>query len=237
MHSPIIGVASHTDVNKFNSPITSIPLAYTQAIETAGGIPLILPFTQDKKILTQMIAQVDGILLPGGYDLDPEFYGQDPEPKLGIVDRDLDVYQMAVVHMAMEKKMAMLGICRGAQVINVALGGTLYQDIPTRFPDSSLFHMQKTLHHGTDHGVNFTPESRLHSWFGPTIKINSRHHQSIKDPGTDLIVTAKAPDGIIEGAQHVSLPIDLIQWHPELMMQKNHDMLPLFTAFVDNCRK
>lgn len=237
MQQPVIGVANHTDVNKFNAPICAIPLVYTDAVQAAGAIPLILPLTREEATLAGMMDLVDGILLPGGYDLAPDFYGQSPEPGLGVVDRELDIYQMDIVHLAMEVKMPILGICRGAQVINVALGGTLYQDIPTSFPDAPLCHMQKTLHHGTDHGVSMAPDSRLHAWFGPEIEINSRHHQSIKEPGEGLIITATAPDGVIEGAQHSSLPIDLVQWHPELMMQKNHDMLPLFKAFVDSCRQ
>lgn len=237
MNSPIIAVAPHTDVNQFNSRVSAVPLAYTDAIERAGGISFILPFTTKLDDLHQVLAHADGVLLPGGFDLDPEFFHQEPDPALGKVERALDLFQMKVVALALEHKMPILGICRGAQVINVAMGGTLYQDIPTHFPKSALKHMQTTLSFDTDHGVSFSPGSRLYECFGPEIEINSRHHQSIKDVGKDLTVTAISPDGVIEAAQHNSLPVDLIQWHPELMMQKNDDMLPLFQSFVNSCYK
>ena len=233
---PTIAVAAHTDLNQFGSSVTTIPFGYTRAIEKAGGIPLILPFTRDMEILAQMAAHAHGFLFPGGYDLDPGFFGQSPDPALGRVDRDLDEFQLALFDLAIARKAPVLGICRGAQVINVALGGDLHQDIPTQFPESDLTHMQEQLHHGTDHEVSFEPGSRLYQWFGPRIPINSRHHQSIKKPGRDLKITAFAPDRVVEGAEHLYLPIDLIQWHPELMLHKDDAMLPLFTGFVDNCR-
>jgi len=237
MTSPIIAVAAHTDVNQFQSRTSAVPMAYTDSIERAGGIPFILPFTMKLEALHQVLAHADGVLLPGGFDLDPEFFHQEPEPTIGKVERTLDLFQMKVIELAMEQQMPILGICRGAQVINVVMGGTLYQDIPTHFPKSELKHMQKTLSFDTDHGVSFSPGSRLYNCFGPDIEINSRHHQSIKDIGKDLTVTAISPDGVIEAAQHNSLPVDLIQWHPELMMQKNDDMLPLFQSFVNSCQK
>ena len=111
----------------------------------------------------------------------------------------------------------------------MALGGTLVQDIPSLIPESNLRHMQKTLSFDTDHEAEFTPGSRLFELFGPSIRINSRHHQCIELPGKGLKITAKAPDGVIEGAEHESLPIDLVQWHPELLMQKDDAMLPAFS--------
>ena len=232
----LIGVVANTDLNQFNSPVTSIPLAYTNSIERAGAVPVILPFTPDTDTLAAMTDRVHGFLLPGGIDLDPDFYNDTPIAKLGKVDRNLDIFQLKIVQLAMAAKKPVLAICRGAQVINVALGGTLYQDIPSQVEASDLNHMQKVISFDTDHAVSFEPGSRLAEMFGNTIMINSRHHQSIKEPGKDLVITARAPDGVIEAAQHTSLPMDLIQWHPELMMQKNDVMLPLFKAFVDQCR-
>jgi putative glutamine amidotransferase len=231
----IIGLAANADISPTDQPITSVPFAYSNSVEAAGGVPLILPLTTDASALACMLECVDGLIIPGGIDVAPALFGQEPHPNLGKVNPDLDTFHLALTRLAVAAKKPLLGICRGAQVINVALGGTLYQDIPALFPDSTLCHMQKTLSYDTDHEVSITPGSRLYDIFGPGIAINSRHHQSIMDPGKGIVITGRAPDGVVEAAEHTSLPIDLIQWHPELLMQKNHDMLPLFTYFVQRC--
>ncbi len=128
---------------------------------------------------------------------------------------------MAVLQEVMTLQKPVLAICRGIQLINVALGGSLFQDIPSQFPAAALKHMQNTLSYGVDHPVIIEPGTRLFDLFGPRIMVNSRHHQSIKAVGTDLIITARAPDGVIEAAQHKTLPMDLVQWHPELMLRQN----------------
>jgi len=133
-------------------------------------------------------------------------------------------------------KKPVLGICRGIQLINVALGGSLYQDIPSQFPTPTLKHMQDVLSFDVDHLVTIEPATRLYDLFGPEIRVNSRHHQSIKDLGDGLIVTARAPDGVIEAAEHRELSIDLVQWYPELLLRKNDDMRCLFESFVRRCR-
>lgn len=232
---PLIAVVGHTDLNRFGSHTTSTPLAYTSSIEKAGGVPVIIPFTGDHSNLPAMADLVQGFLFPGGNDIDPVFYNETPSSKLGATDKALDLFQMAVLELAMARKKPLLAICRGIQLVNVALGGTLVQDIPTRFEKSTLRHMQDKLSFDTDHAVEIEPGSRLHDLFGDRIQINSRHHQSIKEPGIGLEITARAPDGVVEAAQHRTLPMDLVQWHPELMMQKNNDMLPLFQSFIDRC--
>ncbi|MBI9091669.1 MAG: gamma-glutamyl-gamma-aminobutyrate hydrolase family protein [Desulfobacterium sp.] len=233
---PIIAVIGHTDVNSFGSPTTSTPLAYTSSIEKAGGVPVIIPFTEDHSILPAMADLVQGFLLTGGIDIDPGFYNEPPSSKLWAVDKALDLFQMALLELAMERKKPLLAICRGTQLVNVALGGSLFQDIPSQFEASTLKHMQDKISFDTDHAVEIEPGSRLHALFGPRMEINSRHHQSIKQLGQGLDITARAPDGVVEAAQHQTLPMDLVQWHPELMMQKNNDMLPLFKSFVERCK-
>ncbi|MCP4115098.1 MAG: gamma-glutamyl-gamma-aminobutyrate hydrolase family protein [Desulfobacteraceae bacterium] len=233
---PLIAVIGHTDVNRFGSNTTSTPLAYTSSIEKAGGVPVIVPFTEDYSGLPAVADLVQGFLFPGGYDVDPDFYHEAPSSKLGKTDKALDRFQLAVLELAMEREKPLLAICRGTQLINVALGGTLFQDIPSRFESSTLKHMQETLTFDTDHSVEIDPGSRLHDLFGPRMEINSRHHQSIREPGKGLEITARAPDGVVEAAQHKTLPMDLVQWHPELMLQKNDAMLPLFQSFVEKCK-
>lgn len=233
---PLIAIVAHTDENRFKMPAVNIPTAYTSAVEQAGGIPYILPIIQDLSLLPRMANQADGFVFPGGFDLDPAHFNESPLPTLGRVDKALDEFQLAAFTLAMEMRAPVLGICRGAQLINVALGGSLFQDIASQFDTPVLDHMQKKIHLGTDHSIEIEPGSRLYKMFGPNIDVNSRHHQAIKELGKDLKSTAVSPDGVIEAAEHTGLPIDLVQWHPELMMLANRVMSPLFKSFIDRCR-
>ncbi len=233
---PLIAIVAHTDENRFKMPAINIPTAYTAAIEQAGGIPYILPIIQNVSLLPRMANQADGFVFPGGFDLDPAYFNQSPLPQLGRVDKDLDEFQLAAFALAMDMRIPVLGICRGAQLINVALGGSLFQDIAAEFDTPVLDHMQKKIHLGTDHAIEIEPGSRLYKLFGSKLEVNSRHHQAIKDLGRDLKSTAVSSDGVIEAAEHTLLPIDLIQWHPELMMLGSRVMAPLFDSFIENCR-
>jgi putative glutamine amidotransferase len=231
---PVIGVVGSTDKNEFNMPITALSLAYTHALEKAGALPIILPFTENRDLVLSYVERVHGLLFPGGIDMDPEFYGEPPVRELGEMDRRLDLFQLSFFEATKVHNKPILGICRGSQLIHVALGGSLYQDIASQFePQTTIVHMEKD--RDTDHPVNIYPGSRLHALFGSRIEVNSRHHQCIKTPGKDLVITARAPDGVIEAAEHKNLPIDLVQWHPERMLLKSDAMLPLFKAFVKRC--
>ncbi|MFO7714897.1 gamma-glutamyl-gamma-aminobutyrate hydrolase family protein [Desulfosarcina sp.] len=230
---PLIGMIAHTELNRFKMPATTMPLAYTAAIEKAGGLPVILPFSHAHDILPAIAGSVQGFLFPGGNDIDPSFYNETPVPELGAVNKDLDLFQMAVLKLAIAQEKPVLAICRGIQLVNVFLGGTLVQDIPSQIGDPFLTHLQDDM--DTDHPIDIEPGSRLHQLFGPHIVVNSRHHQSVKEPGKGFVVTARAPDGVIEAAEHKNLPIDMVQWHPERMLQKNDQMLPLFKAFIERC--
>ena len=231
-----IAIAANTEHNKNGQTITSVPVAYSRCVQRLGGVPVILPPTGDEQTVALMLSRVGGLILPGGLDIDAHFFNQKMHPACKASSPELDVFQVALVNLAVELKMPILGICRGAQVANVALGGSLVQDIPSQMPESDIVHMQKVFSHGTDHDVRFDPGSRLYRLLGESIRINSRHHQSIDTPGKGIRITAWAPDGVIEGAEHEFLPIDLVQWHPELLMLKSDDMLPLFNRFIRNCR-
>ncbi|MCW8801345.1 MAG: gamma-glutamyl-gamma-aminobutyrate hydrolase family protein [Desulfobacter sp.] len=231
-----IAIAANTERNKNDQTITSVPVAYSHCVQRAGAVPVILPPTVDAQAVAQMLSHVSGLILPGGLDMDAHFFDQEMHPACNASDPELDIFQIVLVNLAVELKMPILGICRGAQVANVALGGSLVQDIPSQVPESDIAHMQKMFSHGTDHDVRFDKNSRLCRLFGDSIRINSRHHQSIDAPGKGIRITAWAPDGVVEGAEHESLPIDLVQWHPELLMQKSDGMLPLFNRFIRNCQ-
>ncbi len=235
--SVTIGIAANTEKNTNGQTITSVPVEYSNSLLRVGAVPLVLPLTTDEAAIASMLSRVDGLVLPGGLDMDAGFFNQEMHPACNASDPDLDTFQISLVKLAVAGRMPVLGICRGAQVINVVLGGSLIQDIPSMVPESSLRHMQKGLSYDTDHEVRFAEGSRFHRLFGPSIRINSRHHQSIDTPGDGVRITAWATDGVVEGAQHESLPMDLVQWHPELLMQNGDVMLPLFEHFIDTCKK
>lgn len=232
-----VAIAANTEHNKNGQTITSVPVVYSHCIQRAGGVPVILPPTGDEQMVALMLSRASGLILPGGLDMDARFFNQEMHPACRASDPELDIFQVALVKLAVELRMPILGICRGAQVANVALGGSLVQDIPSQLPESDINHMQKVFSYNTDHDVRFDPGSRLYRLFGESIPINSRHHQSIDVPGKGIRLTAWAPDGVVEGAEHESLPIDLVQWHPELLMQKSDAMLPLFSQFIRNCKE
>ncbi len=232
---PLIGIATNVDENRLGMAINSLPLTYSTAIEKAGGLPLVLPFSTDQALLSLMVEKVDGLLFPGGIDLDPVWYNEEPAAGLEEVNRDLDIFQLALFQNCLTQKKPVLGICRGCQVINTALAGSLFQDIDRQWQSPPLQH--RGTDHDTLHSVTITPGSRLSLLFGSEILVNSRHHQAIKITGRDLRVTAVAPDGVIEAAEHNYLPIHLVQWHPERMLVQNEVMLPLFREFVEQCRK
>ena len=191
--SVIIGIAANTEKNKNRQTITSVPVEYSNSLLRTGAIPLVLPPAADEAATARMLALVDGLVLPGGLDMDAGCFNQKMHPACKASDPALDRFQITLVKLAAVEKVPVLGICRGAQVINVALGGTLIQDIPSMLPDCSLGHMQKSFSYGTDHWVRFAEGSRLYHLFGPTMEVNSRHHQSIDAPGEGIRITAWAP--------------------------------------------
>nr|WP_319393594.1 gamma-glutamyl-gamma-aminobutyrate hydrolase family protein [uncultured Desulfobacter sp.] len=232
-----IAICANTEYNKNGQTITSVPVAYSQCVLQAGAVPVILPPCRDEQTVVLMLSRFSGLILPGGLDMDAQYFNQEMHPACRASDPELDLFQVTLVKLAVELKMPILGICRGAQVANVALGGSLVQDIPSQLPESHISHMQTVFSFDTDHDVRFDPGSRLYGLFGASMRINSRHHQSIDAPGNGIRITAWAPDGVVEGAEHESLPIYLVQWHPELLMQKSDSMRPLFNRFIGHCKE
>ena len=231
---PIIGIAANIDTNRHGMVINSLPLTYPAAIEKAGGLPLVLPHSGDQAQMSLMIERLDGLLLPGGIDLDPAWYNEIPAAGLEEVNRDLDIFQLHLFDVCRRMKKPVVGICRGCQLINTALGGSLFQDIDAEWQVPALRHRGPD--HDTEHLVTIEPGSRLFGLFGREVVVNSRHHQAIKKIGRDLRVTAVAQDGVIEAAEHCSLPIHVVQWHPERMLASSDSMLPLFIDFIEQCR-
>jgi putative glutamine amidotransferase len=196
---------------------------------------LILPPVLDEGQAGLTLSLLDGLMLSGGGDVDPKQYGSDPSPLVKGVDADRDDAELALAREALRVGMPILAICRGIQVLNVALGGTLYQDIPTQLPEA-LPHSpaEDEPRDASAHLVRFTAGSRLARILDRTeMQVNSFHHQALWDVAPDLTVTARASDDVIEAAEHVTHPFCVaVQWHPEVPIGNDSGMEHLFAAFV-----
>jgi putative glutamine amidotransferase len=188
---------------------------YPEAIERAGGIPVIVPLLRPDA-LDSLLDRVDGVCLPGGPDLQPSTYGAEPHPELGPTEPRVDALELALVRAADRRNLPILGICRGMQVLNVARGGTLHQHLPD-VVGAQLQHRQPEHGSVTTHHVETAPHSRLRATLGgPKLNVNSFHHQAIRKLGQDLAATAWAPDGTIEAVEGAGERLVLgVQWHAE----------------------
>ena len=209
---------------KTEEPLYTLRPNYCHAVEAAGGLPLIAPWSNAE----DFAALADGLLLTGGADIDPAFFGEENRAANGC-DRECDQAEFELFKAFARRKKPILGICRGAQVINVALGGTLFQDLQEAGVPRSLHETAPQ-----QHPVRAKDGSLLARLFGKEFETNSFHHQAVKTCGEGLLPTVTAADGIIEGLEHQALPILAVQWHPERMLE---EMLPLFTYFIEQCKK
>ncbi|ADI02536.1 MAG TPA: gamma-glutamyl-gamma-aminobutyrate hydrolase family protein [Syntrophothermus lipocalidus] len=205
---------------------------YIDKILNAGGVPVILPPTNDRDVITEYKETCHGLLLAGGGDVDPVNWGEEPHPDLGTVDPTRDEFELALMKCAMEEDLPVLGICRGAQVINVAFGGSLYQHLA-----GGISHQQKAPPSHAFHGILVVRDTRLYRISGSdTLRVNSFHHQAVREIGENLIISATACDGVIEAVESVCHRFILgVQWHPELMTDKVSENL--FKALVDAGRE
>lgn len=208
--------------------------ANIRAVAEAGGVPVLIPNAGDEKTLAATLDLVDGVYLPGGNDVDPWLYGEEPVPGMGEFDPDWDALDVTAAKMALERGLPILAICRGVQVLNVAAGGTLYQDIPSQVP-GALKHRQDGPRWAASHAVELAPDSRLARIFGQrTLRVNSFHHQAVKDVAPGFRAAAKAPDGIVEAIERSEGAFVVgVQWHPELMVAREPLYRALFAAFVE----
>lgn len=217
---------------KENIPAAAITHDYLMRVVNAGGIPLVVPPLGELPV--ELLDRVDGLVLSGGEDIAPERYGKPPSPHLGTVDLLRDALELALVTEAVARRMPILAICRGAQVLNVALGGTLIQDLPSEYPSDVRHRQEAACTQGT-HVVRLAPDSLLSGLWGSTeLSVNSFHHQAALDVAPGLRAVAWAPDGVIEALEGAGAFMVGVQWHPEC--QESEFSPRLFGAFVEACR-
>ncbi|APX72966.1 gamma-glutamyl-gamma-aminobutyrate hydrolase family protein [Companilactobacillus allii] len=208
-----------------------VPRPIVDAVLTAGGIPISLPYIPVDKV-DSLLEKLDGIIFTGGPDVDPTFMGEEPIPKLGTTNRNRDIFEIALIKKAVEKHIPILGICRGAQIINIALGGSVYQDLTTQYGEPTLLkHHQNAPGNQPTHHVDIK-KSILQNSVGLTSFVNSRHHQAIKEPAPSVKVVATASDGVIEAIENDDASVQAVQWHPENMWQEYPKQLAIFKDFI-----
>lgn len=225
---PLIGIS--TGMTKENTA-TVHEVNYKRIIE-AGGVPFILPNTLDEATIDIYSDTLDGLLLTGGPDLDPLLFDEEPIKKLGTITPERDFFEIELTKMMYKKQKPIFGICRGSQVLNVALGGTLYQDIYSQHDVSLLKHGQDAPRKYPTHFVSIEKDSKLYEIVKEDkIKVNSYHHQSIKDPAKDFYISSRARDSIVESVESIKHPFAIgVQWHPEYLEDKPSKAL--FDAFI-----
>ncbi len=236
MARKVVGILCSTSLKTDTTPARHyLNRAYVSALENAGATPIILPVTSNLDIANSYLGIVDGILLSGGLDVEPSLYGAAPHPNLGELDTCRDETEMPLIKAALEQDMPLFAICRGLQALNVARGGTLYQDIPSELP-SELHHLQSEVGFSRDaltHKVVIDANTRLRSIVGDSdMMTNSFHHQALQKIGDGLLVTAHSTDGIVEAVEDPNCNFLVgVQFHPE---ETTHDEKSrrLFEAFV-----
>ncbi|MCW3055461.1 MAG: putative glutamine amidotransferase [Chthonomonadales bacterium] len=237
MSRKIVGILGSTSTAKEDfGPKQYLNRAYVWAVESAGGIPIMLPVTRDPEAIGRYLGLLDGLLISGGVDVDPACFGEAPHPKLGTVDDDRDTTELPLIREALAQDTPVFAICRGIQSLNVALGGSLYQDIPSQKP-SDIHHQQSDLkipRNQTSHAIHIVPDSRLHHIVGQSeMQTNSFHHQALKKVSDGLIVTAYAPDDIIEAAESPTHRyVVAVQFHPEETAPNDLPSRQLFESFI-----
>ncbi len=235
---PVIGLTTYRKVSAQTPPLPLMALmpTYIEAVTAAGGIPLLIPLGLDENALSAVLARLDGLILTGGGDIAGEHYHSEHADFIFDVDADRDRVELFLAREAVARSKPLLAICRGHQMLNVALGGTLYEDVREWMPGAikhDFFGVFPRNHQA--HTVAIEPGSKLADTLGRReTSVNSLHHQGIRDLAPGLAATAHAPDGLIESVEAVDHPFALgVQWHPENLVHDDPVMLSLFRALVD----
>lgn len=237
MTQPLIGITCQTLSAML--PKTGISRSYVDAIADAGGAPVLIPIGLDERTLRRIYGLLDGLLLPGGEDIAPGEYGHDPHPNLGFVDPARDELELTLARWALGDDLPTLGICRGIQLLAVAAGGSLYQDLPSEWESGMSHNVGEYGRDHLSHELEIEPGSLLCSAVGCTAtRVNSFHHQAVRDLPSGFVISARSPDGVIEGIEAPGKQFVLgIQCHPEnIWATSAREYRGLFAAFVEAAR-
>lgn len=240
MKRPLIGITTATRTAETSGIVTlAAYVRNVQAVERAGGLPVLVPNTLNDDSLRALYERLDGVLLPGGGDMNPDYWGEAPHPKADGFDPNRDRTEIALARWAVADDLPIMGICRGHQVFNVAMGGALVQDIQSERQDAlkhdNFYPNPRDMR---AHAITIDESSRLGALLGvPQIEVNSLHHQAVRQAPAGLKVTALSPDGIIEATEITDKRFALtVQWHPEDLQEQDERMFNLFRAFVQAAR-
>ncbi|HBK84868.1 MAG TPA: peptidase C26 [Firmicutes bacterium] len=230
MSKPLIGI---TCLVAWKEEIQRQNETYIQAVLKAGGVPLLLPAIAPEDVIMAYADVVDGLIVSGGPDIDPQYFGEQPIPELGAVNPVMDACECVLIRRVLELDKPILGICRGAQVMNVVAGGTLYQDLQSALP-KVLKHDQEQPRWYPSHAVRLAEGSMLAEIFqAEELKVNSFHHQAVARVAPGFVATAHAEDNVIEAVESQKHRFAIgVQWHPEGMWNQAANYDSLFAAFV-----
>ena len=240
---PVIGIPTQT-LHSIEGIPEGLPESwvmnqrYSRVVATAGGLPVMIPLLEEEDTLRAIYDRLDGVLLPGGVDVNPTTYNESPLPTCGRLDPARDRVELAFARWSIDEGKPLFGLCRGLQIVNVALGGTLYQDIAAQRSDAIKHDYFPTAGFTRDHlahPVTVAAGSRLDALIGTApLRVNSMHHQAVKDLAPALVPTAVAPDGLIEAVESPEAAFLLgVQWHPESLTERDARMHRLVAGFVD----
>jgi putative glutamine amidotransferase len=239
---PSIGITPDISVPTPDAPFPRYELkaAYADAVVRAGGLPFVLPFSTDRSVIDLFLDRVSGLVVTGGaFDVPPELYGEAPKEGLGPLKPERTQFELALLKAALQRRLPVLGVCGGMQLLNVAFGGTLHQDIGRELPDAKP-HEQKHDRTQPQHPIEVRDQTALADCVGGKgqFMVNSTHHQCVKTVGTGLVVSATAPDGVIEAIEVPAKDqfVVGVQWHPELMLDTVPPHLGLYKALVSRAR-
>ena len=206
---------------------------YIQSVRYAKGIPVILPLVRSDRLLDEYTGLCDGFLFCGGGDITPLLFGEEPQTGNGRTDITVDLFQIRLMKRILKSRKPVLAICRGMQILSVACGGTIWQDI-SLIPGQTLDHMQQSASRSdVSHRIRTERSSLLREYIGSCLFVNSFHHQAVNSPGKDVAISARAQDGTIEAVEIKGHPFAIgVQWHPECMYRSSSEMRKLFHEFV-----
>lgn len=206
---------------------------YIQSVRYAKGIPVILPLVRSDRLLDEYTGLCDGFLFCGGGDITPLLFGEEPQTGNGRTDITVDLFQIRLMKRILKSRKPVLAICRGMQILSVACGGTIWQDI-SLIPGQTLDHMQQSASRSeVSHRIRTERSSLLREYIGSCLFVNSFHHQAVNSPGKNVAISARAQDGTIEAVEIKGHPFAIgVQWHPECMYRSSSEMRKLFHEFV-----